>query len=55
MREGMKDTNTKELTESQKRPDWKKYLRDEGISDRERFDLVHLRAKQLEEKARIDE
>eukprot|EP00347_Sterkiella_histriomuscorum_P021103 403335242 len=35
--------------------DINQYLDDNNISDRERFDLVKLRAQQIEEKARLDE
>ena len=38
-----------------KENDWSKYLNDQALTERERFDMVQIKAKQLEEKAKLDE
>ena len=35
--------------------DWERYIKDDNLTDRERFDMVQMKAKQIEEMAKLDE
>ena len=34
---------------------WQKYYNNEALTERERFDMVHMKAKQIEDKAKLEE